>query len=292
MNNFLASELILNEDSSVYHLKLKNDDLADTIITVGDPNRVALVSKYFDTIDLIKSNREFTTHTGFIGKKRLSVISTGIGVDNIDIVFNELDILASIDLNSKSLKNHKQKYNVIRLGTTGSLSEDINIDDILFSKYAIGTDGVPYHYKFNNELFENELSKQFTKQTKWNSKLAAPYSSKCSDILWNKLYQNTHKQGITLTMNGFYAPQARTIRIPLQQPNMLHICKNIQFDNLNISNLEMETAGLYAFGKIFEHEVISINAVLAHRINGTFSSTPKKTIERMIRLTLPKIENL
>ena len=292
MDNFLPSELILNEDLSVYHLKLLPEDIANTIIIVGDQNRVPLISKHFDKIEVIKSNREFTTHTGYIGKKRVSVISTGIGVDNIDIVFNELDILGSIDLKSRTLKKDKKKFKIIRLGTTGALSNQIQLDEILYSKYAIGIDGIPYHYKLQDDLFENELSSKFSSATKWDVRLAKPYSARCSDYLWGELYENKFKQGITLTMNGFYAPQGRSFGTTLTQPNLLENCKNIKHDKMSITNLEMETAGIYAFGKIFDHDVISINTVLAHRFNGTFSANPLKSIERMIMLTLPKIENL
>jgi len=292
MDNFLPSELILNEDLSVYHLKLLPEDIANTIIIVGDQNRVPLISKHFDKIEVLKTNREFTTHTGYIGKKRVSVISTGIGVDNIDIVFNELDILASIDLKSRTLKKEKQKFNIIRLGTTGALSDHVQLDEIIYSKYAIGIDGIPYHYKFKDDLFENELSSKFSLATNWDPRLAEPYSAQCSDYLWNELYENQFKKGITLTMNGFYAPQGRSFGTSLTQPNLLENCKNIEHHKINITNLEMETAGIYAFGKIFDHDVLSINTVLAHRSNGTFSSNPLKSIERMIMLTLPKIENL
>jgi uridine phosphorylase len=292
MDNFLPSELILNEDLSVYHLHLLPEDIANTILVVGDQNRVPLISKHFDSIELIKTNREFTTHTGYIGEKRLSVISTGIGVDNIDIVFNELNILSSIDLKSRTLKSTKRKLNIIRLGTTGSLSENIPLDEILFSKFAIGIDGIPYHYNFPDNLFENELSDQFSQLTKWNPKLAKPYAVKASDYLWNELSDSNYAQGITLTMNGFYAPQGRSIGVPLSRPTMLKNCRKVEYQNSKITNLEMETAGLYAFGKIFDHEVLSINTVLANRFNGTFSLTPLKSIERMIMLTLSKIENL
>ena len=292
MDNFQPSELILNEDLSVYHLKLLPEDIATTIIVVGDQNRVPLISKHFDKIEVIKSNREFTTHTGFIGNKRISVISTGIGVDNIDIVFNELDILGSVDLKTRTLYKEKKKFNIIRLGTTGTISDQVQLDDILYSKYAIGIDGIPYHYKFQDDLFENELSDKFSSYTNWNKNLAKPYSVQSSDYLWGKLFDTRYKQGITLTMNGFYAPQGRSISTALSQPDLLQKCSKIEHHNLKITNLEMETAGLYAFGKIFDHEVLSINTVLANRYRGTFSLNSLKSIERMIMLTLPKIENL
>ena len=292
MNNFLPSELILNEDSSVYHLKLLAEDIADVIIVVGDPNRVADVSKHFDCIELKKSNREFVTHTGFIGKKRISVLSTGIGVANIDIVFNELDILSSINLYNRSLKKKPRKFKIIRLGTTGSLSDEIPLDSILCSKYAIGIDGIPHHYDFDKDLFENTLADSFIEQTNWPKELATPYAVASSSSLWTQLFDYKFKAGITLTMNGFYAPQGRQIRVPLKYPELTESFKKVFYQGFNITNLEMETAGLYAFGKIFDHEVVSISTVLANRITGSFSKTPQKSIEQMILLSLQKIQKL
>ena len=288
----ICSELILNNDGSVYHLKLHPEDIADTIIVVGDPNRVPLISKHFDKISLTKTNREFITHTGYIGKKQVSVMSTGIGVDNIDIVFNELDILSAIDLKSRTVKETKRTFKIIRLGTTGGLNDKINVDDILFSRYAIGIDGVPHHYKYDLNLFEQKLSEEFSQKTNWSKKLAEPYAVKSSDFLWNHMYENQFNKGITLTMNGFYAPQGRSIRIPLSQPDVLKKCDCISFDNLQVSNIEMETAGIYAFAKIFNHEVISLSTVLANRASGLFSLNPSKSIEKLINFALSKIESL
>jgi len=292
MDELIGSELILNNDGSVYHLKLHPEDIADTIFVVGDQNRVPLISKHFDKIIVTKSNREFVTHTGYIGKKHLSVISTGIGVDNIDIVFNELDILSAIDLKSRTLKEIKRTFKIIRLGTTGGISDKIKVDDILFSRYAIGIDGLPHHYKYDLNLFEEKLSQEFAQKTNWSKKLAEPYAVKSSDFLWNHMYEEQFNKGITLTMNGFYAPQGRSIRIPLSQPDVLKKYDFISFNNLQVSNIEMETAGLYAFGKMFNHEVISISTVLANRAKGFFSSNPSKSIEKLIKFALSKIESL
>ena len=288
----MCSELILNNDGSVYHLKLNPEDVADTIIVVGDPNRVPLISKHFDKINITKSNREFITHTGYVGKKNVSVMSTGIGVDNIDIVFNELDILSTIDLKSRTLKETKRTFKIIRLGTTGGLNDKINVDDILFSRYAIGIDGVPHHYKYDLNLFEQKLSQEFAQKTNWSKKLAEPYAVKSSDFLWNHMYEDQFDKGVTLTMNGFYAPQGRSLRIPLSQPDVLKKSDCILYNNLQVSNIEMETAGLYAFGKIFNHEVISLSTVLANRATGLFSSNPSKSIEKLINFALSKIESL
>ena len=292
MDMLICSELILNNDGSVYHLKLHPEDIADTIIVVGDPNRVPLISKHFDKISVTKSNREFITHSGYIGKKHVSVMSTGIGVDNIDIVFNELDILSAIDLKSRKVKETKRTFKIIRLGTTGGLNDKINVDDILFSRYAIGIDGVPHHYEYDLNLFEQKLSQEFSQKTNWSKKLAEPYAVKSSDFLWNHMYEEQFNKAITLTMNGFYAPQGRSIKIPLSQPDVLKKSDCILFNNLQVSNIEMETAGLYAFGKIFNHEVISLSTVLANRATGLFSSNPSKSIEKLIKFALSKIESL
>ena len=291
MDKLIDSELILNNDGSVYHLKLHPRDIADTIFVVGDQNRVPMISKHFDKISVTKSNREFVTHTGYIGKKHVSVISTGIGVDNIDIVFNELDILSAINLKSRTIKRTKQIFKIIRLGTTGGLSDMINLDDIIFSKYAIGIDGIPHHYKYNSNLFEKKLSHEFAQKTNWSKKLAEPYAVKASDFLWKHMYQEEFIEGITLTMNGFYGPQGRSTRIPLKQENLIEKCDDISFDNLMVSNIEMETAGLYAFGKIFNHEVISLSTVLANRVTGLFSPNPSKSIDKLIKFALSKIES-
>ena len=219
-------------------------------------------------------------------------MSTGIGVDNIDIVFNELDILSAIDLKSRTVKETKRTFKIIRLGTTGGLNDKINVDDILFSRYAIGIDGVPHHYKYDLNLFEQKLSQEFAQKTNWSKKLAEPYAVKSSDFLWNHMYEDQFDKGITLTMNGFYAPQGRSLRIPLSQPDVLKKSDCILFNNLQVSNIEMETAGLYAFGKIFNHEVISLSTVLANRATGLFSSNPSKSIEKLINFALSKIESL
>ena len=292
MNNFLPSELILNEDSSVYHLKLLPTDIADFIIVVGDPNRVPMVSNYFDSIKIKKNNREFVTHTGTLGEKQISVLSTGMGVSNIDIVFNELDILSSIDLTKATLKKERRQFKIIRLGTTGSLSKDIPLNALLFSKYAIGTDGIPLHYNFDETLFENDLAHVFTSKTNWPNELALPYAVESSPELFKQLYEPEFHVGITLTMNGFYAPQGRQLRIPIKNPNITKGYENISYKNYHLTNLEMETAGLYAFGKIFNHQVLSISTVLANRVTGKFSQNPEKAVDYMIQTILTKIRAL
>jgi uridine phosphorylase len=292
MNNFLPSELILNEDSSVYHLKLLPTDIADFIIVVGDPNRVPMVSNYFDSIEIKKNNREFVTHTGTLGEKQISVLSTGMGVSNIDIVFNELDILSSIDLTEATLKKERRQFKIIRLGTTGSLSKDIPLNALLFSKYAIGVDGIPLHYNFDETLFENDLARVFTSKTNWPNELALPYAVESSPELFKQLYEPEFHVGITLTMNGFYAPQGRQLRIPIKNPNIKKGYENVSYKNYNLTNLEMETAGLYAFGKIFNHQVLSISTVLANRVTGKFSQNPEKTVDCMIQTILTKIRAL
>jgi uridine phosphorylase len=227
-----------------------------------------------------------------LGEKQISVLSTGMGVSNIDIVFNELDILSSIDLTEATLKKERRQFKIIRLGTTGSLSKDIPLNALLFSKYAIGVDGIPLHYNFDETLFENDLARVFTSKTNWPNELALPYAVESSPELFKQLYEPQFHVGITLTMNGFYAPQGRQLRIPIKNPNIKKGYENVSYKNYNLTNLEMETAGLYAFGKIFNHQVLSISTVLANRVTGKFSQNPEKTVDCMIQTILTKIRAL
>ena len=289
MNNFLPSELILNEDSSVYHLKLLAEDLADVIIVVGDPNRVVDISQHFDCIELKKSNREFVTHTGFIGTKRISVLSTGIGVANIDIVFNELDVLSAINLHDRSLKKKPRKFKIIRLGTTGSLTNEIPLDSILCSKYAIGIDGIPHHYNFNNNLFENTLADSFIEHTNWPKELAKPYAVTSSSSLWTQIFDKQFKAGITLTMNGFYAPQGRELRLKLRVPDVNEKLRAFKYKDFRIVNYEMETSALYGLSSLLGHQACTVCAVVANRYANSFSKDYKPVINQLIKEVLDNL---
>jgi uridine phosphorylase len=276
------SELILNDDGSVYHLNLHPGDLAETIITVGDQERVEEVSKFFDSVDLKKQKREFSCHTGFIGKKRLSVISTGIGTDNIDIVFNEIDALFNVDLNTREVKEEITILDFIRLGTSGSLQVDIPLGQFLISELAVGIDNMNQFYKIPQHFFDAALDQKFrnTFGAMFNS-----YTVK-SDPTLKMLFDNEEDfiNGKTLTSIGFYAPQGRSIRNNLLFPGFID-----QMASLGISNLEMETSGIYLLAANLGHRALSINAILANRQLGTFEDNPGIVVDRMIRRALEVI---
>ena len=284
-----SSEIIFNKDLSIYHLGLNTEDFADNIILVGDPKRVSFVSKYFDKIEIQKSKREFTTNTGYTGKKRISVISSGIGVDNVDIVINELNILNS---KKSGFENTKRKLNFIKLGTCGSISKKIDVNEIIFSKYCIGSEGIIYYYNFDNSILEKKLIDKFIHFTKWDSKLALPYAIKASEKLWKSLYSNNFRKGITLTTNSFYGGQGREFNIKLQHKNIIKNLSDLTYKKLKVLNFEMESSGIYSLSKIFNHNAISINVVLANRVTNKFSNCPDKAVDNMIKSILGEIEKI
>ncbi|MGB0864432.1 MAG: nucleoside phosphorylase [Saprospiraceae bacterium] len=277
-----SSELILNSDGSIYHLHLHPEDISDTIITVGDPNRVADVSKYFDTIEIKKAYREFVTHTGHLNGKRLTVISTGIGTDNIDIVLNELDALVNIDLKTRKVKDKLRQLQFIRVGTSGCLRPEIPVDSLLISEYAVGWDGLGFFYK-KNQTAENENFYQSLK----NKMPDIPfYTASASPFLVEQFASSIFNKGITLTCSGFYAPQIRQLRLPVRFPNFFEKIQAFSHKNLHITNMEMETAGIYLLAQMLGHQAISINALLANRMTGNFSKNPQLVVENMIKKVL------
>ena len=281
-----ASELVLNPDGSVYHLHLHPENISKNIIIVGDQNRVQEVSKHFDSIEFKASKREFVTHTGYIGKKRFTVLSTGIGTDNIDIVFNELDALVNIDLKTREIKDELQSLNIVRVGTSGSLQKDIPVDSIVLSSHGLGLDGLLNFYEYDHSPEEQAILDIIS------SKVELPIEAKlCSgSSALIDLFSDEHiKQGITLTSTGFYGPQGRKLRL---QPKVHNFIDDLAALNLNghrISNLEMETSGIYGLGKLLGHQCLSVNAILANRQSRTFSATPYKIVEEAIQLTLSKL---
>lgn len=280
------SDLILNPDGSVYHLHLLPHQVAETIITVGDPDRVADVSKYFDTIEHKANHREFITHTGYLNNHRLTVISTGIGTDNIDIVLQELDMLFNVDLVGRKVKESHTPLRIIRLGTSGCLQADIPIESILCSEYAIGLDGLLHHYLFENSIQEINLLNSFTGQISLPN--ITPYVFKASESLLS-VFEKKYYKGVTVTAEGFYAPQGRKIRAGLTNPGILDQLTAFHHPHCKITNLEMETAGIYGLGKVLGHECISINALIANRALGIFSPDPKKVVDKMIEEVLELI---
>jgi len=285
------SELIFNEDGSVYHLKLKPGNISNTIILVGDPARVDLITQYFSSIEFTVQNREFKTVTGIYKNTRLSVLSTGIGSGNIDIVLNELDTLVNIDLNTRNVKPSLTKLNLIRIGTSGSIQADIPIDSLLISSKAIDIDGFLNNYKISQELTYIPVNK-FLENYKVNNNKLLPLCFDCSDYLMGKLKGIADFSGVTVTCNGFYGSQGRSIRIQSSNDNFIEELNKIQFINDRVTNLEMETAIIYGMSKILGHEAISLNAILANRENGTYSEKPNETINKLILLTLNSLSNL
>lgn len=283
-----ASELILNPDGSIYHLNLLPEQLAGTIITVGDPDRVSQVTKYFDSVEFQTQKREFHTQTGIYKGKRISVISTGIGTDNIDIVFNELDALVNIDFNTRSIKKHLQSLQIIRIGTTGSIQADIPIDSFLMSETAIGLDNLLHFYKCE-KFINKDIAEAFIKQMNWANTKATPYVINASTLLQEKLHSETIFKGITATNCGFYGPQGRALRLALPDPEMNAKLANFNYNTQKVTNLEMETSGIYGMSKLLGHEALSMNLVVANRANGTFSEKADKKMDELIEYCLNKL---
>lgn len=291
MLNQKESELIFNEDGSVYHLKLKPNNISDSIILVGDPQRVELISKHFHSIEFSVSNREFKTVTGVYKNKRISVISTGIGSGNIDIVLNELDSLVNIDFETRNLKPKLTKLNLIRIGTSGAIQKDIPVDSLLISSKAIDIDGFLNNYKISNDHTYNDAD-NYLNDYKFNNQKLLPLCFNCSESLFEHFEIISDFSGVTVTCNGFYGSQGRSIRIETSNQNFISEIKKISFSNDKVTNLEMETAIIYGMSKILGHNAISLNAILANRENGTYSLNPNKTINRLILLTLDKLSDL
>lgn len=288
MKKFAASELILNPDGSIYHLNLRPEQISDTIIFVGDQNRVPKVAKHFDTIDTDVQKREFRTITGIFKGKRLTVISTGIGPDNIDIVINELDALVNIDLEKRIVKTTHKQLTIIRIGTSGSLQSDIPVDSFVMSKFGLGLDGLLHSYA-GESIFEKEIEDAFISHTNWHKNKARPYIIKGSETLAKKLVGPEVIEGFTATAPGFYGPQGRILRLAIQDPNLNNKIDSFNFNGLKITNLEMETSAIYGLSKLLGHKAISMNAIIANRANGTFSKDPYKTVETLIKYTLDKL---
>jgi uridine phosphorylase len=282
------SELILNPDGSVYHLHLKPENLADTIIVVGDPGRVKEISKHFDKIDFMVQNRELFTHTGTIGNKRLTVLSTGMGTDNLDIVINELDAVVNIDLAKREPKETHTKLNIIRMGTAGALQADINPGDFVASSYGVGLDGLLYFYEKGKSVMDKGLADAFSDFVNWDKNLPGVYAVPCSPVLMKKLgYGLT--QGITLTAPGFYGPQGRELRLKLAFPDLNQKIENFDFHGNRISNFEMETSALYGLGKMLGHETLTICTIVANRVNQTFASNYQSDVEKLITMVLNRL---
>jgi uridine phosphorylase len=291
MQRIAESELIINNRGAIYHLDLRPEELAPTIITVGDPDRVAAVSKHFDTVESKAQHREFVTHTGYIGKKRISVISTGIGTDNIDIVFNELDALVNIDFETRTVKNNLTTLNIIRIGTSGSLQENIPVDSFVVSTHGLGIDNLMNFYRHEQNEEDKELLHAFVTLTQLHNRFSYPYISGAGSSLIKHFTEGYH-HGITVTCPGFYGPQGRVLRLGLSNPNLIDRLTQFSFGRHRITNFEMETAGIYGLGKILGHHCLSISAIVANRITKKFSADGNALIENLIKKTLQIISGL
>nr|WP_288981772.1 nucleoside phosphorylase [uncultured Allomuricauda sp.] len=285
-----SSELILNADGSIYHLNLLPEDIADIIITVGDPERVSEVSKHFDSVEIKKGKREFITHTGIYSNKRITVISTGIGTDNIDIVFNELDALINIDFASRKVKTEKKQLSFIRIGTSGSIQPDIPVDSFLMSSSAIGFDNLLHFYE-HGHVKNHELESALTSYLYWADHNIHPYVVDFDESLAKIFESNRIRYGATVTNSGFYGPQGRTLRLAPSIQDFNDKLARFSHQNTRITNLEMETAGIYGLAKLLGHRAISLNAILANRATGEFSEQGHKTVEELIKYTLNAIAN-
>ncbi len=279
------SELILNPDGSIYHLNLKPNDIAHTIIMVGDPERVEAVSKHFDTIRLLVNKREFVTHTGTLRGVDLTVISTGIGTDNIDIVINELDALVNIDFESRTIKDNLTSLDIIRIGTSGCMQADIPLDSILISEIAIGFDNLIHFYSYDN-ILETQFTAALMDHIGWPDVLAQPYTIRANPDLFKKFRNIGFNTGCTVTIPGFYGPQGRVLRLKLAQKSFMDRMTSFKFEDKRLTNLEMETAGVYVMAALLGHRAVSLNALLANRKEQTFSENPALTVNRLITSTL------
>ncbi len=289
-SNLAGSELILNPDGSIYHCNIRPEDLADTVILVGDPDRVSRISAYFDTIEIKSQKREIVTHTGSLNGKRITAISTGMGTDNIDIVLNELDALANIDLEKKEIKSSPVQLTFVRLGTSGALQADIPIDSIVASSQGLGFDGLMSFYSNTESFYSNELAQAFLSDTGWNNKRARPYIVEASEELLNLMTTDSDIiSGITATAIGFYGPQGRILRLGLDDHSMNEKLTRFEYKGNRIANFEMETSAIYGLSRLMGHRALSLNTIVANRYAGTFSKDPYSAIDQMIRFALEKL---
>jgi uridine phosphorylase len=283
-----SSELILNPDGSVYHLNLQPENIAHDIIFVGDQNRVEKITQFFNSIEFSTQKREFKTQTGVYKGKRITVMSTGIGPDNIDIVMNELDALVNIDLETRIPKVVLTSLNIIRIGTSGSLQDDIPVDSFVMSKFGLGLDNMLRSYLID-DVSNIEIEDAFVNHTNWDLRKGKPYVISCSEKLEKMIESDKIYKGITATAGGFYGPQGRVLRLNIQDESLNSKMDNFKFADNQITNLEMETAAIYGLSALLGHSALSLNAIIANRANGTFSDDPYKAVDELIAYTLDKI---
>lgn len=291
MRTIESSELILNQDGSIFHLHLKPEQLADTVILVGDPGRVETVASFFDKIEHTVSNREFKTITGYYGGKRLSVISTGIGTDNIDIVVNELDALVNIDLTTRTEKPNHTKLNLIRLGTSGALQADIALGSFVLTEISIGFDGLLNFYANRNKVSLLEMEDAFMKHTQWNPQCAKPYFCPSAPKLVQLLSDFTVK-GVTISAPGFYGPQGRVLRLPLADPKLNDKIVSFEYEGKKITNYEMESSAINGLSRLLGHNSVTICSIIANRVVKDANIDYKASIRTLIKSTLDRLTHL
>lgn len=282
MSRIADSELIINPRGAVYHLDLRPEEVAGTVITVGDPDRVAEVSKYFDKIEVKRQHREFVSHTGYVGNKRITVLSSGIGPDNIDIVINELDALVNIDFETREIKKELRSINIIRIGTSGSLQPDVPVDSFVASTHGLGVDNLLNFYRHEHNEEEKQLLHSFVTHTQIHGRIGNPYITGCAASLIKHFVKDFH-QGITVTCPGFYGPQGRILRLGISNPEFVNRLTDFRFGHHRITNFEMETSAIYGLGKLLGHHCLAVNAIVANRVRKEFSKDGKAAVENLIK---------
>jgi len=281
MSRIAESEMILNARGAIYHLNLLPDEIGRTVFLVGDPDRVKEVSKHFDKIEYKGEYREFITHTGLIGKKKLTVLSTGIGTDNIDIAINELDALVNIDLTTREIKPTLTSLNLIRIGTSGALQPEIPVDNFIASTHGLGIDNLLNFYRLEQNDEERQLLHSFVTSTQMHSQIGYPYIAGASGSLIKHFVKDFY-QGITVTCPGFYGPQGRVLRLGISNPELINRLTQFRFGQHRITNFEMETSAIYGLSKLLGHNCLSLNAVIANRVKKEFSKDGKAAVEALI----------
>lgn len=290
MQRIAESELIINARGAVYHVDLRPEELAQSIIIVGDPDRVGMVSKYFDSIEVTRQHREFVSHTGTIGKKRITCTSTGIGPDNIDIVLNEFDALVNIDFETRTIKKTLTSLNIMRIGTSGSLQADVPVDSWVAGTHGLGLDNLLNYYRLEHNELEKELLQSFVTHTQLHAQICNPYISTASSSLL-KHFVNGFHQGITVTCPGFYGPQGRVLRLGIRNPELIDRLTEFRFGQHRITNFEMETSAIYGLGKLLGHHCLSLNAIIANRIAKEFTKDAHKLVDGLIKKVLETISS-
>lgn len=288
MNHLAASEFILNKDGSIYHLNLLPEQLANTVILVGDPERVERITKRFENVETVVRKREFHTQTGTYLGKRMSVVSTGIGTDNIDIVMNELDALVNIDFSTRKIKEKKTSLDIVRIGTSGSIQKEIPVDSFLISRMAVGFDSLLHFYR-SGDIQLSDFNQALHEHLQLSPDKSKPYVVSCDDDLAEKFRSAEVVEGFTGTNVGFYAPQGRILRLPLQDEGLQQKLSTFSFKEKKITNLEMETSGIYGMAKLLGHRAVSLNAIIANRTTGEFTRDGSKTVGDLIQFALDRL---